>query len=153
MIRLFSATFLLTLPTLLFAVPLPVNLGVPFELGPGESAEVIGGNLYFVFNGILDDSRCPYGAVCIWEGDAEAEVTGDLPGEIQITSVLHTSAMFSQSCLMGSYQIFLLGVEPYPVLGEPPIDPAMYLATFVIVIPGPVDVDPLMWGSVKALYR
>lgn len=144
-------TSILVLPALLSASPLPVNLGVPFALGPGQSAEVIGGTLYFVFTEILSDSRCPEGAICVWEGDAEAAVVGDLPGEIQINCVLHTSAMFSQSCDMGPYRVFLLWVEPYPVLGEPPIDPAAYIAHFMIT--GPVDVEEKAWGSIKALYH
>jgi hypothetical protein len=85
--RLITATLLpaiLILPNLLAATPLPVNLGDPFTLGPGQSAEVIDGELYFVFTGILGDSRCPVGVWCWWEGDAEAAVVGDLPGEIQI---------------------------------------------------------------------
>ena len=97
---------ILLLPALLSAAPLPVNLGVPFALGPGQSAEVIGGDLYFVFTEILADSRCPMDVVCVWEGDAEAAVVGDLPGEIQINCVLHTSAMFTQSCDMGTYRVF-----------------------------------------------
>ena len=153
--RLITATLLsaiLTLPALLSAPPLPVNLGEPFILGPGQSAEVIGGELYLVFTGILGDSRCPQGAICVWEGDAEAAVVGDLPGEIQIDCVLHTSAMFSQFCDMGSYRVFLLWVDPYPVLGAPPIDPADYLATMMITATG-VDVEEKAWGSIKALYR
>ncbi len=144
-------TAILVLPALLSAAPLPVNLGVPFALGPGQSAEVIGGNLYFVFTEILSDSRCPEGAICVWEGDAEAAVVGDLPGEIQINCVLHTSAMFSQSCDMGSYRVFLLWVEPHPVINTPPIDPADYIAHFMIT--GPIDVEEKAWGSIKALYR
>jgi len=144
---------ILHLPALLSAAPLPVNLGVPFALGPGQSAEVIGGELYFVFTEILSDSRCPQNVVCVWEGDAEAAVVGDLPGEIQINCVLHTSGMFSQSCDMGPYRVFLLWVEPYPVFSEPPIDPASYIGHFVITESGTIDVEKKTWGSIKALYH
>ncbi|MEN8006357.1 MAG: hypothetical protein ABFS42_05045 [Candidatus Krumholzibacteriota bacterium] len=144
---------ILSLPVLLSAAPIPVNLGVPFALGPGQSAEVLGETLYFVFTGILSDSRCPQGAICAWEGDAEAAVVGDLPGEIQINCVLHTAAMFSQSCDMGPYRVTLLWVEPFPILGEPPINPADYIAHLVIVESGSVDVEYKAWGTIKALYR
>ena len=144
-------TAVLALPVLLSAAPIPVYPGVPFALGPGQSAELIGGDLYFVFAEILSDSRCPEGAICVWEGDAEAAVVGDLPGEIQINCVLHTSAMFSQSCDMGPHSVFLLWVDPYPVVNAPPIDPADYIAHFMIT--GPVDVEEKSWGSIKALYR
>ena len=153
MTRLITATLLLILPSMLFAVPLPVNMGVPFELAPGGSAELMDGDLYLVFTGILTDSRCPLGAICFWEGDAEAAVVGDLPGEIQFNCILHTSTQFAQSCDMDPYKVFLLRVDPYPVLDAPPIDPMDYRATLIIVEAGPVDIEKKAWGSIKALFR
>ena len=142
----------LFLPTLLFAAPLPVNLGVPFALGPGQSAAVIDGDLHLVFTEILTDSRCPQDVVCVWEGDAEAAVVGDFPGGTQIDCVLHTSAMFAQFCDMGTYRVTLLWVDPYPIAAGPQIDPADYIAHFIIVESGSIDVDQTPWGSLKALY-
>ena len=144
---------ILVLPALLSATPLPVDLEEPFTLGPGQSAELIGGTLYFVFSGILSDSRCPRGVECFWEGDAEAAVLGDLPGEIQVECVLHTSSDYDRFCDMGIYEVHLLAVDPYPEIDDLPINPADYLATFVIMEPGPIDLQPLSWGAIKALYR
>ena len=151
--KILIPAILLTLPLTLFANPVPVILGDPFTLGPGQSAEVIGGELYLVFSGILSDSRCPHGVECFWEGDAEAAVVGDLPGEIQIPCVLHTSSDYDRFCTMGIYEVHLLQVDPYPDIEDLPIDPATYLATFVIVEPGPIDLQPRSWGTLKALYR
>lgn len=142
----------LTLPATLTATPLPVHLEEPFTLGPGQSAELIDGELYFVFTGILGDTRCPLGVWCWWEGDAEAAVVGDLPGEIQIECVLHTFYEYEDFCTMGCYEAHLLEVAPYPVFGEPPINPDDYLATFVILDPV-IDLTERAWGGVKALYR
>lgn len=146
------ATFL-TLPATLFATPVPVELEEPFTLGPGQSAELIDGHLYLVFSGILSDSRCPLGVWCFWEGDAEAAVVGDLPGEIQIECVLHTLSDYDRFCTMDIYEVHLLQVDPYPEIENLPIDPATYLATFVIMEPGPIDLVPSSWGTLKALYR
>lgn len=154
MIRIVKTTLffaLLAIPFAASAAPVPVYPGVPFALGPGQSAEVVGTDLSFIFTEILSDSRCPSGVVCVWEGDAEAAVVGDLPGEIRIDCVLHTSPMFSGSCDMGAFRVTLLWVDPYPVAGFP-IDPANYVAHFLIVESGSVDVDKTVWGSVKALY-
>lgn len=154
--RMITATLfpaILILPALLSATPLPVSLEEPFILEPGQSAELIDGDLYLVFNGVLGDSRCPLGVWCWWEGDAEVAVVGDLPGEIQINCVLHTYFDYDQFCNMGPYEVHLLQVDPYPVWGDPPIDPEDYLATLVIMEPGPVDFQATPWGSVKALYR
>jgi hypothetical protein len=142
----------LILPVELNATPLPVHLEEPFTLGPGQSAEVIAGELYFVFTGILSDSRCPLGVWCWWEGDAAAAVVGDLPGEIQIECVLHTFSEYEQFCVMGPYEVHLLEVAPYPVFGDPPIPPEDYLATFVIIDPA-INVTESSWGATKALYR
>jgi len=154
--RMITAILLFTvliLPAPLSATPLPVNLEEPFTLGPGQSAELIDGTLYFVFSGILSDSRCPQGVECFWEGDAEAAVVGDLRGEIQIECVLHTSSDYDRFCAMDIYEVHLLAVDPYPVYPDPPIDPGDYLATFVIMEPGPIDLQPLSWGAIKVLYR
>lgn len=149
--KFFLLAAVLTVPVALSAAPVPVIPGVPFALGPGESAEVIGTDLLFLFSEIQSDSRCPQGVVCVWEGDAEAAVVGSLPGEAEVDCVLHTSPMFSQSCEMGPYRVTLLWVDPYPVINVP-IDPADYIAHFIIVESGSIDVDQTAWGSVKALY-
>lgn len=151
--KILISAILLTLPLTLFATPVPVEVGEPFTLGPGQSAEVTGGDLYFLFSGILSDSRCPHGVECFWEGDAEAAVVGDLPGEIQIPCILHTSADYDRFCIMGSYEVHLLLVDPYPEIDDLPIDPATYLATFVIVEPGPVEEESNSWGTLKTIYR
>lgn len=146
-------TALLTLPTTLSATPVPVELEEPFTLGPGQSAELIDGELYLVFSGILSDSRCPLGVWCWWEGDAEAAVVGDLPGEIQISCVLHTFSDYDQFCTMGPYEVHLLQVDPYPEIDDLPIDPAVYLATLVIMEPGPIKLESVSWGAIKSIYH
>jgi len=152
MIRMISASILLTalLFTLpVFADPVPVQPGIPFELAPGQSAEVTGTGFILTFNGILSDSRCPTGVWCFWEGDARAEVTAST----QETCVLHTSWQFSPTCPMGIYEVLLEEVAPYPVDGDPPIDPSAYRVTLSITELEPIDVVHEPWGTIKALYR
>ena len=47
---------------------LAVRLGQRFSLGVGETAVVEKGMIWVTFNEILEDSRCPSDAVCVWAG-------------------------------------------------------------------------------------
>jgi hypothetical protein len=51
-----------------FAAPVEVVLRV------GQETVVPGTVLRVTFVGVLEDSRCPVGVTCVWEGNAEAEV-------------------------------------------------------------------------------
>ena len=53
------------------------KLGQEFTLAPGQSAAVAGEPLKVKFLEVISDSRCPTGAVCIWQGESSCllEVT------------------------------------------------------------------------------
>ena len=68
-------------------------------------------NLNVTFSGI-DDSRCPVDVTCVWEG--RASVTFNVYDKIQHqTIILTTNEIQSQN--VGSYEIVLIDVLPYPV--------------------------------------
>lgn len=50
------------------ACGLKVNLGQEFSLSIGQSAVIADENLEITFEEVSEDSRCPEGAVCVWEG-------------------------------------------------------------------------------------
>jgi hypothetical protein len=54
------------------SAPLEINLGRAFTLGGGGAvmARYAPAKLRVAFVGIVNDSRCPKGANCVWEGDA-----------------------------------------------------------------------------------
>lgn len=127
--------------------------GTPFDLAAGASVEVGDEGLVIGFDGILSDSRCPIGAVCVWEGDAEAALWIDAPDRPREEFVLHTSPMFMQSHDAGCAVIHLLTVLPVPVVDGPPIDPADYVVQLLVVCSGPIETEPHTWGEAKVTYR
>ena len=44
------------------------SLDEEFSLAIGQTAVIRGENLEIKFKEVLEDSRCPEGAVCVWEG-------------------------------------------------------------------------------------
>ena len=129
------------------------SYGTPFDLAVGTSVEVGDDGLVVGFTGILADSRCPEGAVCVWEGDAEAALWVEVPGHPRQEFVLHTSPMFVQSQDVGCAVIHLLSVVPLASVDGPPIDPADYVAQLLVVYSGPIETDPHTWGAMKVSYR
>lgn len=104
------------------------RLGQPFDLGVGETALLEGEDLRVTFETVSEDSRCPSGAQCIWEGDAVARVTVSRDAQAPATLELHTSGRFERSAPYLTYRIALVDVVPYPHLGGM-IDRAGYVAT------------------------
>ena len=112
-------TFLLS--TMLFVVSAcnsdAVSLGQEFSLRIGESASIRGEELQVRFLEVTEDSRCPTGVVCIWEG----RVSGLL--EITYRESLHRVELTEPGLtswppenIFNEYKI-AYHVEPYPQAG------------------------------------
>jgi hypothetical protein len=94
-----------------------VNLGQEFSLRIGESASIKGEELQVRFLEVTEDSRCPTGVVCIWEG----RVSGLL--EIAYRESLHRAELTEPGLTswppeypFNEYKI-AYHVEPYPQAG------------------------------------
>jgi hypothetical protein len=73
----------------------------------------------------VEDSRCPAGVVCVWEGDATAHLTfrgGGAPDETLALSLRERNAGTARGL-----ELRLTAVDPAPRAGEP-TDPAAYRA-------------------------
>lgn len=86
------------------------SLNQPVELAPGQTARV--GPLRITFTGVSGDSRCPVDVVCVWEGDAVAELTVSQPAGAVESRELHTSS--PRAATYGSFQIELVRLDPAP---------------------------------------
>jgi len=81
--RVFSAIFLLMVGIMLLAGCSPKNgnsvveasLGQEFVLSMGQTATINGEGLSIKFDAVNSDSRCPRGAVCVWAGEAECQLS------------------------------------------------------------------------------
>jgi hypothetical protein len=84
------------------------------------------------FVDVPQDSRCPIGVQCAWEGDATVVLAVAPAGTSDTTRIeLHTSKRFATTGAYKDLSIHLEKLEPYPHVGVK-IPLADYAATLVI---------------------
>lgn len=76
----------------------------------------------------VEDSRCPEGAVCVWEGEVSVEIGISEGGEQLAPITLRTGTREAALATVGTHTIALLNVNPHPEI-EVPIDPNNYVAS------------------------
>jgi hypothetical protein len=94
-----------------------LEVGKPIDLPSGGGTVVLEK---------VDDSRCPVGVTCVWEGEATAFLAfrgGGAPDERVDLSLRAKSTGEARGL-----QLELTAVEPHPKVNEP-VDPASYRAT------------------------
>jgi hypothetical protein len=101
------------------------------ELRVRASSVVPGTRLTLTFVSVRDDSRCPTGVTCIWEGDAIVRLRAELAGEAPAQLELHTNSRFSQEGTVGALTVTLVSLDPYPEVDKPIAQDA-YSATLQI---------------------
>jgi hypothetical protein len=114
--------------------PKDVEVGKPFQLKPGQTAVVAGSGLTVGFQGVSEDSRCPVGVQCVWEGDAAVDVTLEKPPAAKATRALHTSARSPREATYEGLKIRLQELTPQPKEGVP-TEPRDYRLTLVVEAP------------------
>ena len=126
------------------------SLGKPFNLKVGESVVVGSEGLTIDFPRMIDDSRCPLGVLCIWEGDAVGLVSARLPFREQKDFDLHTYRSYQWKVTYHNYEVTLVNISPYPYI-DSPIPPEDYVVTLTVAdVASPVDIST--WSRIKALY-
>ena len=93
-------------------------LGEEFSLSLGERENIQGEGLSIVFADILEDSRCPTGAQCVWQGQVRCSVLLTKNGSTYtetFTQMGLTADPATESAL--GYK-FEFRVEPYPEVGK-----------------------------------
>jgi hypothetical protein len=111
--------------------PRRASLDQPFELQPGQTALVGNEDLRVTFEKVSEDSRCPTGATCVWEGDAAAKLTVVQGTQEKSSLELHTSRRFSTEARYLRYRVVLEAVAPHPKLGTP-IEAPSYRVTLTV---------------------
>lgn len=92
----------------------------------GGTATVEAGALEIRFNEVAQDSRCPKGETCVWEGDAVVRIALQSAGESGMVE-LHTASRLSHSAGFAGWFVKLVALDPVPVAGRPA--PHGYVAT------------------------
>lgn len=107
------------------------TLGREFTIRVGQTVTIAGEQLSVTFTDVTEDSRCPTGVVCIWEGNAQIAVTVvKAPNEPQ-TLLLNTNGSFPAKAAYLDYTVTLVDLKPYPN-STGPIPEQRYRATLLV---------------------
>jgi hypothetical protein len=99
-----------------------------FILQLGDEREIPGTRLRLGFLGVLEDSRCPTDVECVWEGDAELQLSLTTETGSREVFSLHTT-LEPRAALRGGAYIELVELTPHPTQSAP-ITPGSYRAEF-----------------------
>jgi len=89
----------------------------PVVLGVGDTLDLPDGAV-LEFVELVEDSRCPADAFCVWQGQARLAFEHD--GEPFILTFLSAD---EATVMLGAYGLQVLDVQPYPLASQPH-DPA-----------------------------
>ena len=118
-----------------------MKLGEEFTLALGESVGIDQKGTIIAFEKVIDDSRCPMNARCIWEGNARialkvTEITAGRAANsfdvVEATRELNTSTRFNTREKIADFFIELRRLEPDRLAGAPTKG---YVATLFIGVP------------------
>ena len=107
-----------------------VVINQEFNIKVGESAVLVDQGMVIKFKSVGDDSRCPTGAVCVWEGNATVILELKNSNLDTLTANLNTS-IEPQIVNFSNLIIQLKSLTPYPKLNEL-INPNDYVAKLLI---------------------
>ncbi|WP_299394313.1 hypothetical protein [uncultured Gelidibacter sp.] len=66
---------------------------------------------------VLNDSRCPKGLLCVWEGDATAAFTLR-KNQVSKSFNLHTNTKFQNDTVIDGVSVKLVNITPYPTAND-----------------------------------
>jgi hypothetical protein len=112
------------------SLPNVVSLGQEFTLTPGKRVSVRGTKLKIRFVSVIEDSRCPKGVQCVWQGNAK--VSFELSGINRKRSIIRlNTGIEPKERQYSGYTVRLVKLTPEPKSGEK-INPREYEATLVV---------------------
>jgi hypothetical protein len=104
-------------------------IGAPFRIGVGQSVSVADAGFALGFDEVVEDSRCPADAICVWAGTARLKAwlrpSGGERREIELKTFPR------QELAAFGFAIVVEGLEPFPY-SNVRIDPRGYVATLVV---------------------
>ncbi len=106
--------------------PIEPELGEEFQLAYGQTAIIRGTQFVVRFVSVDEDSRCPEGMLCIWEGNAKITL------DVSRLSVSLNTSLDPNEIAHGAYKLKLLAVRPYPKPQEL-IKPDHYRITLIVI--------------------
>ena len=107
-----------------------VPLSQKFTLRLGGQASIDNANLFIRFTNVVEDSRCPINARCIWAGNGKIALEIQKLNADKIMATLNTTLQ-PQIAVYDSYEIQFKQLRPEPVAGSE-IKPEDYRATLLV---------------------
>lgn len=95
----------------------PSHSGRELIVRVGQEVEVPQADLRVAFREVAQDSRCPIGVDCVWEGNGEV-VLALFRSKGASGLVNLNTAIEPRSTVFDGFEIRLLELMPYPVYGE-----------------------------------
>lgn len=93
-------------------------LGNKISFKEGENKFLKEAEMNVTFTRMLEDSRCPVDAKCVWEGAATAELTVmgtyTRPMKFKISTLSNEARGYTSSVLFNGYKISLVQASPSP---------------------------------------
>ena len=96
---------------------------IELKLSDCESGNITGDDLKLCFNAVVNDSRCPANAVCIWEGAATASFSFTKNGDTHRfnLSTITMKPYYIKDTVIAGYKIEFINLSPYPGTVADPI--------------------------------
>ena len=93
------------------------GLNEEFFISPGQKAVIENTGLEIAFIRVLEDSRCPRGVECVWEGNGRVEISLNYRGSGNEFRELNT-ALDPKLTQIRNFRISLAQLQPYPEYGN-----------------------------------
>ena len=104
------------------------SLGQAFDIKVGQEASISSQQLTLKFLSVSEDSRCPQGTNCIWEGNGKVNIELTPTGQTSYVVELNTAMSLKSEATYLNYKISLLDLQPYPSAGRT-IQQSEYIVT------------------------
>jgi predicted rRNA methylase YqxC with S4 and FtsJ domains len=94
-----------------------VSLNEQFTIKAGQQVAIKGEKLSVQFSSVQNESRCPTGVQCVWEGNAAVSIEASKKRKKAVQAILNTNIQPNELAYK-KYRIRLLGLNPYPRIDE-----------------------------------
>lgn len=102
------------------------DLNSDLQVGIGQAVQINGENFTIRFHRVVEDSRCPEGAVCVWAGNAAVGLQLGGSGAVEDSLILNT-LLEPKSERFHGYRVELKDLLPHPKVNVE-ADPDDYVA-------------------------
>ena len=103
-------------------------IGTPFRIGVGQTVRLESAGVELGFEQVLEDSRCPADAICIWAGRARLKAWLSVNGARR---ELELRTDTPQPLRVDGFELDVQALQPFPV-SNVRVDPRGYVATLVV---------------------